>query len=78
MTRMTTLRFQGRKQGMTHQAPREEEGDPHRVLREAEDTILPDEMITIAGIVMGSFTVAADVAATTPPHQEEGDQEEMN
>ena len=78
MTKMMTLRFPGRKQEMTHPAPREEEGDPHRVPREAEVAILLDEMITIAGIAMGSFTAAADVAATTLLHQEGEDQEEMN
>ena len=75
---MMTLRFLGKKQEMTHPAPREEEGDPHRVPREAEVTILLEEMTTITGIVMGSFIAAVDEAVTTLLRQEEGDQEEMS
>ena len=78
MTKMMTLRFLGRKQEMTHPAPRGERGDPHKVPREAVVTILPEEMTTIAGIVMGSFIAAVDAAATTLLHQEEGDLEEMS
>ena len=75
---MMTLRFLGRKQEMTHPAPRGERGDPHKVPREAVVTILPEEMTTIAGIVMGSFIAVVDAAATTLLHQEEGDLEEMS
>ena len=78
MTKMMTLRFQGRKQEMTHPVPREEEGDLHRVPREVVVAILLDEMTTIAGIVMVSFTAAADMAVTNLLHQEGEDQEEMN
>ena len=78
MTKMMTLRFLGRKQEMTHPAPRGERGDPHKVPREAVVTILPGGMTTIAGIVMVSFIAAVDAAATTLLHQEEGDLEEMS
>ena len=78
MTKTMTLRFPGKKQGMTRPAPQGERGDPHRVPREAVVTILPGRMTTIAGTIMVSFIAAVDAAATTLLHQEEGDLEEMS
>ena len=80
MTKMKTLRFLEKEQGMTHQVPQEGEGDPRLVLKEAEVamTLQPGEMTIVSRTATESSTVAADMAVTTPPHQEEGDQEEMN
>ena len=78
MTKMKTLRFPERKQGMTLLVLQEERGDPHPVLKEAEVVILLEEMTTTAGIAMVSSTVAVDEAATTLLHQEGEGQEEMN
>ena len=71
MTKTMTLRFPGKKQGMTRPAPQED-----KVPREVVDTILPGRMTTIAGTI--AFIVAVDVAATTLLHQGEGDLEEMS
>ena len=50
MTKMKTLRFLEKEQGMIHQAPQEEEGDPRQVPKEAEVATTPlGEMITTAG-----------------------------
>ena len=73
MTKTMTLRFPGKKQGMTRPAP---QGD--KVPREVVVTILPGRMTTIAGTIMVSFIAAVDAAATTLLHQGEGDPEEMS
>ena len=73
MTKTMTLRFPGKKQGMTRPAP---QGD--KVPREVVVTILPGRMTTIAGTIMVSFIAAVDAAATTLLHQGEGDLEEMS
>ena len=55
MTKMKTLRFLEKEQGMIHQAPQEEEGDPRQVPKEAEVATTPlGEMITTAGTAMGN------------------------
>ena len=78
MTKMKTLQFLEKEQGMIHQAPQEEEGDPRQVPKEAEVVTPLGEMITTAGTATGSFTAAVDGAATTLLHQEGEGQEEMN
>ena len=79
MTKMKTLRFLEKEQGMIHQAPQEEEGDPRQVPKEAEVATTPlGEMITTAGTATGSSTAAADVTATTLLHPEGEGLEEMN
>ena len=80
MTKMKTLQFLEKEQGMIHQAPQEEEGDPRQVPKEAEVATTPQlgEMITTAGTATGSSTAAADVAATTLLHPEGEGLEEMN
>ena len=65
---------------MIHQVPKEEEGDPCLVLKEAEVATTPQlgEMIIISRTTTGSSTAAADVAATTLLHPEGEGLEEMN
>ena len=55
MTKTMTLRFPGKKQGMTRPAP---QGD--KVPREVVVTILPGRMTTIAGTIMVSFIAAVE------------------
>ena len=81
MTKMKTLWFLEKEQGMTHQVPQEGEGDPRLVLKEAEVamTLQPGEMTIVSRTATESFTAAAtDLAATTLLHPEEEGPEEMN
>ena len=80
MTKMKTLWFLEKEQGMTHQVPQEGEGDQRLVLKETEVamTLQLGEMTIVSRIATESSTAVADVAATTLLHPEGEGLEEMN
>ena len=72
---MKTLRFQGKKLGMSLQVPLEEREDlPAHLVQEGTEVAMahqPKEVTTVSHIAMELYT--ADVAATTLHHPDEED-----
>ena len=67
MTKMKTLRFLEKEQGMIHQAPQEEGGDPRQVPKEAEVATTPQ----LGEMIIVSRTTTESSTATTLLHLEE-------